>query len=96
MALMKELYFIFYINLTNSEVFCKAFEENQTCIAVVEFKTISPRTKHIAINYQHFRRFVQKKFIRICYIDTREQTTEIFTKPLDKALLIYVLRKLSG
>ena len=45
--------------------------------------------------YHHFQSFIQKKIIRVYYIDTREQTTEISTKPLDKALFIYIQRKLS-
>ena len=34
--------------------------------------------------------------IRICNIDTREQTSEVFTKPLNESLFIYQQRKLSG
>ena len=45
--------------------------------------------------YHNFRRFIKNKIIRICYIDTREQIVEIFTKPLDKSVLIYIQIKLS-
>ena len=71
MKLMKEVSFIFDINLPKREVFRKLFEDNQSCIAVVESKQLSPRTKHITIEYHHFRIFLLKKIIRICYIDTR-------------------------
>ena len=54
MALMKEVSFIFDIHLPKSEVFCKVFEDSQSCISVVESKTFSPRTKYIAIKYHHF------------------------------------------
>ena len=93
MELMKEVSFIFNIHLPNPEVFCKAFVDNQICIAVAESNKFSPITKNIAIKYHHFRRFVQKKIIRTCYIDTREQTADIFTKPLGEALFIYLRRK---
>ena len=86
--LMKEVYFIFDIHLPKPEVFCTVFEENQICIAVVDSNKFSPRTKHIAIKYHHLLGFVQKKIIWICYIDKREQTSEIFTKTLDKELFI--------
>ena len=92
-ALMKEVSFIFETHLPKPEVFCKVFEDIQSCIAVAESNRFSPRTKHIAIKYHHFQCFVQKKIIEILYIDTREQTAEVFTKPLDEALFIYIRRK---
>ena len=76
MALMNKVSSIFDIYLPSTEVFCKLFEDNKSCIAVSESKIFSPRTKHIAIKYNHFRIFVQKNIIRICYIDKREQTAE--------------------
>ena len=96
MELMKEIYFIFDINIPKLELLCKVFKENQSCIAVAESNKFSPRTKHIAIKYHCFRIFVQKKIIWICYIDTREQTAYIFTKLINKTLFIYLRRKLSG
>ena len=90
MELMKEVSFIFDIHLPKLEVFCAVFEDNQGCISVAKSNKFSPRTKYIAIKYHHFRSFVQKKIIQICYIDTREQTADIFTKPLDEALFIYL------
>ena len=89
MALMKEVYFIFYIHLTNQEVFLKVFKDNQSCITVADYNKFSPITKNIAIKYHHLLSFVKKKIIWICYIDTREQTVEIFTKTLDKVLLFF-------
>ena len=71
MVLMKEVSFIFDIHPAKTEVFCKLFEDNQSCIAVAESSKFSPRTKHITIKYHNFRRFVQKKNIRIRYIGTR-------------------------
>ena len=60
MALMKEVYFIFDIQLPNPEVFCKLFKDNQICISVVERNILLPRTKSIAIKYYHLQIFVQK------------------------------------
>ena len=36
MSLMKEVYFIFDIHIPNPEVFRKLFEDNQSCIAIME------------------------------------------------------------
>ena len=70
-AFMKEVYFIFNINISNPEVFCKVFEDNKTCLAVAESYKFSPRTKHITINYINLPSFVKNNMIWICYIDTR-------------------------
>ena len=95
MALMEEISLIFDIHIPNPEVFCKWFKDNKSCIAVANSNRFSPRTKHIAIKYHHLRVFVQKKNIQICYIDTREQTEDIFAYPLNEHLLVYPRRKLS-
>eukprot|EP00978_Attheya_sp_CCMP212_P014686 scaffold37545_cov64-Attheya_sp.AAC.1 len=86
MNLLKELSVIFDIYLPEPEVHCKVFEDNNSCIAVAESTKFSPRTKHIAIKYHHFRSFVSgpQKCLKILPIDTREQTADIFTKPLDQ------------
>ena len=36
LKMMKEISFIFHINITNQEVFCKFFEDNQIVIAIKE------------------------------------------------------------
>ena len=61
------------IYLPNPEVFYKVFKDNQSFIDAAESNKFSPRTNHISIKYHHFRNFVQKKIIRICYIDTRKK-----------------------
>ena len=81
MALIEEVSFIFDILLPKPEVFCKLFEDHPSCIAVVESNKFSPRTKPIAIKYHCFQKFIQKKIIWVCSIDTREQTTDILTRP---------------
>jgi hypothetical protein len=45
-------------------------------------KIYTPRTKHIALKYHHFRSFVDKNIIRILSISTKEQIADILTKPL--------------
>ena len=97
---MKKLSFVFDIHLPKPlpkpEVFCKLLKDNQSYGSVADSNKLSPRTKHIAINYHRSQSFIKKKFIQICYIDTREQTVDIFTKSLDQELFIYLWRKISG
>ena len=43
---------------------------------------LSPRTKHIALKYHHFRSHVKSGRVYIHYIPTGEQLADLFTKPL--------------
>ena len=90
---MKEVYFIFDINIPKPEVFCKLFKDNQIYIAVAESNKFSARTKRITIKYHHFQIFAQNNIISICNIDKQEQTADIFTKRLDESLFMYLRRK---
>ena len=47
-------------------------KDNQGEIALVISTKMWPHTKHIAINYQHFRSFVANGDIEIKHIDTKE------------------------
>ena len=76
-ALMKESYLIINIHLPSTEVFCKVFEDNHSCIAVAKSNKFLPRKKHIVIKYHNLRNFVEKRIIKLCYIDTQEQTEDI-------------------
>jgi pyruvate-formate lyase len=42
------------------------------------------RTKHIAIRYHFLRDHQQRGDIEIAYVSTKEQLSDIFTKPLDE------------
>jgi hypothetical protein len=61
--------------------------DNQSCIAMTNNPKFTPRTKHIAIKYHHFRKHVKSQpnpdgFIKIEYCSTEEQLANIFTKPV--------------
>ena len=68
------------------EFHCKLFEDNNICIRVAETSKLTPRTKHIAIKYHHFRKHVADKTISIFPIDMKDQLAYIFTKPLDRVI----------
>ena len=76
-------------------VHCDVYEDNESCIAMAKRRNFSPRTKHIAVKYHHFRRFVDKSII-IHSIDTKEQTADIMTKPVEAGLFQHLRKKLCG
>ena len=51
----------------------------------------SPRIKHIALNYHHFRSHVKSGCVDIVYRPTEEQLAHLFTKPLSNEAF-YTLR----
>ena len=96
MTLLKEINKIFPIGFKTPRIHCKVWEDNESCIKVAKNENFTPRTKHIAIKYHHFRSYVQDGTIQVLSIDTKEQTADIFTKPLDESLFIHLRLKLCG
>jgi hypothetical protein len=94
--LMKEIGDLFGL-LTRKPVFkCKVWEDSESCIKVAKSPKFTPRTKHIAIKYHHFRSFVEDGTIDIQSIDTKEQLADILNKPLPEASFCYLRRNLMG
>jgi hypothetical protein len=96
MQLLEELSKVIDLHMPEPNIFCKVFEDNTSCISIATAQKFSPRTKHISLKYHHFRKFVTDKTIRIFPIATKEQTADIFTKPLDRSLFLYLRKKLNG
>jgi hypothetical protein len=94
--LLKEVNEIFPIHMPTPEIHCKVWEDNNGALSLAQKGQFSPRTKHIAIKYHHFREHVNKGIISIHAIDTKEQTADIFTKPLDESLFMHLRMKLCG
>ena len=76
--------------------FCTVWEDNRCTIQVAEIPKFTPRTKHIALKYHHFKQFFSNGTLKINPIDTLEQTADIFTKPLDQTTFEYLRKKLCG
>ena len=95
MELMKEINEIFPVNQPKPIIKCNVYEDNESCIAMAKNRKFSPRTKHIAIKYHHFRKHVNKT-IFIESINTTEQTADMLTKPLETPQFTYLRNKLSG
>ena len=94
--LLKEFEKVLPIEKIQPEVKCKVFEDNTSCISVAKAPSMTPRTKHIALKYHHFRSFVKSGAIDIRSIGTTEQTADILTKPLSGELFIYLRKKMMG
>ena len=71
MHLLKEIDMIFPVRQQKPEIHCNVYGDNESCIAMAKNRQFSPRTKHIAIKYHHFRKHVGKT-IMIHSIDKRE------------------------
>lgn len=95
-TLLEEINNVFPIGIEQPKIHCKVWEDNESCISIAKNQKFSPRTKHIAIKWHHFRQYVKDGRITIHSIDTKEQTADIFTKPLDLSLFVYLRKKLSG
>ena len=93
MSMMKELKATFPIEIEIPNFNCTVHEDNQSCISMATKQKFSPRTKHIALKYHHFRSFVDSKKIEVQYINTQDQLADCLTKPLG-ANLFFDLRKM--
>jgi hypothetical protein len=58
------------------------FEDNKGCVDLIVAPTMHPRSHCIAIKYHHFQENVEKGHIRICWISSKHQLADKFTKPL--------------
>ena len=78
---------------------CKVFEDNSGAIELAKLPKLRPRTKHIAIQYHHFRSWTVKGLngeepkIEVSYIQTEHQQADIMTKPIPRQQFQH-LRKL--
>ena len=97
MNLLQEVNKIFNLNLLDEPKFhCKVFEKKNSCITIATSNKFSTRTKYIAIKYHHFQYYVKQKLITILPIDTKEQLDNIFTKPLNENLFLYLRLEFLG
>merc|ERR1712127_399008 len=95
MQLMQEINNIFPVNSPKPIVHCNVYEDNESCIAMAKNRKFSPRTKHIAIKYHHFRTHVNKS-IFLHSIDTLDQTADMLTKPLDESQFVKLRKNMNG
>ena len=59
MTVMDELNEVFPLLMETPQFYCKVWEDNQSCIAMVTLQKFTPQTKHIALKYHHFKGHVE-------------------------------------
>ena len=94
MTVMNKLNEVFPLLMETSKFYCKVWKDNQSCIAMATSQKFTPRTKHIALKYHHFKGYVELGQIQINYIHTERQQADILTKPVRTDLfpkLCYIL-----
>ena len=81
---------------------CKVWEDNSGALELTRLPKLRPRTKHIAIQYHHFRQWTTPQEgeteprIKVEHITTSEQEADIFTKPLPRVSFTYLRQRLCG
>jgi len=68
--------------------------DNQAAIRLANNPEQHRRTKHIAVRYHYIRELVSEKKIILEYIDTNNQVTDMFTKPLGPLRLRELSKKI--
>ena len=68
---------------------CNVFEDNAGAIELAKLPKLRPRTKHIAIQYHHFREWTTSQDgkdprVQVQHISTEYQQADIMTKPLPR------------
>jgi hypothetical protein len=81
MELAKEMkQYGFDISTTAPTVHCKVFEDNSGALEIATVHKMRPRTKHINVQYHHFRQYVNSGQMSIQPIDTDEQPAHMLSK----------------
>ena len=69
--------------ITTSEA-TLVYTDNQSCIAMVENKKQSNKTKHIDIKYHYVKEEVERKQVILKYVPTEHNVADLMTKPLGR------------
>ena len=68
--------------------------DNTSAINISKNLVMHAKTKHIAIKYHYVRELVEDKQVKMEHINSKEQISDIFTKPLPKDSFEYLRGKL--
>ncbi len=80
LAVMEEINELFPLMMNPPNFYCKVWEDNQSCITMVTSQKFTPRTKHIALKYHHFKQYGESGKIKINYVHTEVQQADILIK----------------
>lgn len=73
----------------------QVFEDNQSCIKIIESEKVDQRSKHIDTKYNFIKDMAQEGEIKVQYCDTENMVADILTKPLS-SIKIERFRKAMG
>ena len=96
MTTMEEINEVFPHLISKSNFVCKIHEDNKLCIKMATGNNFSPRTKHIALKYQHFKSHVKSGRVEIHCRPTGEQLADLLTKPLSNEAFFTLRYMLCG
>ena len=83
--------------VSQSLVRSTVFEDNQSCLSMVNVPKMSTRNKYLSLKYHFFRSHLgPEKGIVARYIRTTEQRADIFTKGLPPAQFAVIRKLLIG
>ena len=71
------------------------FEDNQSCLKMLQEEKITPRSKHIDVKYYFVRNLLKTGKVLYEYCPTESMLADILTKPLPR-IRIYKIRELIG
>jgi hypothetical protein len=83
--LKKLLARLFDLELEATCIWC----DNQSCVKLLENLVFHDKSKHIKIGYHYIRDMVQKEVVKLQYVATNEQITDVLTKPLSRVNFVY-------
>lgn len=60
----------------------KIYEDNQSCLKLIEEEKLSNQTKHIDTRYHFVKDYVQREFVSCVYCCSEDMLADLLTKPL--------------
>ena len=96
MTFLEEIKQVLLMDLKKTELHCKLFEDNNSCIELAKCPKLCPRTKLIGLKYHHFRSKIKEGLISVHYINTDYQIADILTKALPEPKFLTLRKALNG
>lgn len=67
------------------------YDDNQAAIKISQSEKYHSRTKHIDVKIHFIRALQEEKLLEVTYCSTENMLTDMFTKPLAKPRLNYLI-----
>ena len=96
MNLLKEIENTVQLPDLNPSIKSRVFEDNEGVLKVAKAPSITPQTKHFALELHHFRTYVESSDIIIEPINTKMQLADILIKPVGESQFLYLRKQMIG